>query len=217
VHEHGHAHSHAHSSNAASLPKSADIRKMLVDAPSEWIPVWVRDTAIEAFTTLAKAEATVHGAESMEFIFMKSERSIRLSILLLVHCSLTAWASRLSVAAVSARRYRQTDHGILPVPAPATLSSHGGHAGDTGTTWTHRRTGDSTAAALLRVLTANGGTTPMAGSLPLRCVELGWCGNQRLHKHPNILRLLLGDTLIFRHHLLASQRLLKMTPNLLIL
>jgi hypothetical protein len=202
THEHGHAHSHAHSSNAKGpLRNLPDIRKMLQDAPSEWIPVWVRDTAIEAFTALAKAEATVHGAESMDAVHFHEVGAIDSivdtvgTLLALYFLGVTTFScSRLPLGEGTVK----TDHGILPVPAPATLSLMAGMPVTPGPPGPTGELVTPTAAALLRVLTDNGGTTPMAGKAPLftlRRVGVG-AGTKDFHKHPNILRLLLGDTLI---------------------
>jgi uncharacterized protein (DUF111 family) len=202
AHEHGHAHSHAHSSNAKGpLRNLPDIRKMLQDAPSEWIPVWVRDTAIEAFTALAKAEATVHGAESMDVVHFHEVGAIDSivdtvgTLLALYFLGVTTFScSRLPLGEGTVK----TDHGILPVPAPATLSLMVGMPVTPGPPGPTGELVTPTAAALLKILTANGGTTPMAGRSPLftlRRVGVG-AGTKDFHKHPNILRLLLGDTLI---------------------
>jgi uncharacterized protein (DUF111 family) len=202
AHEHGHAHSHAHSSTAKGpLRNLPDIRKMLQDAPSEWIPVWVRDTAIEAFTALAKAEATVHGAESMDAVHFHEVGAIDSivdtvgTLLALYFLGVTTFScSRLPLGEGTVK----TDHGILPVPAPATLSLMAGMPVTPGPPGPTGELVTPTAAALLRVLTANGGKTPMAGKTPLftlRRVGVG-AGTKDFQKHPNILRLLLGDTLI---------------------
>jgi hypothetical protein len=59
------------------------------------------------------------------------------------------------------------------------------------------------AAALLRVLTTNGGTTPMAGK-SLSYVASSWVGaGTKDFTSTRIFYLLLGDTLILRRHLLA--------------
>jgi hypothetical protein len=133
------AHSHAHSSNAPS-PEIWRHSQMLQDAPSEWIPECgfvIR--RLKHLPRWQRRKAT-HGAESMDAVhFMKSGGRFDCRYCW-VHGS-PAWASRLSVAAVSARRYRQTDHGILG--SCSSYAQPRGHAGDTGTTWTHRRTGDT--------------------------------------------------------------------------
>jgi uncharacterized protein (DUF111 family) len=200
-HQHdGHAHSHGHSSTKGPLRNLPDIRKMLQDAPSEWIPVWVRDTAIEVFTALAQAEATVHGAESMDAVHFHEVGAVD-SIVDTVGTLLALYF--LGVKTVSCSRLPlgegsvNTDHGILPVPAPATLSLMAGMPVTPGPPGPTGELVTPTAAALLRVLTANGGKMHMAGQPPLftlRRVGVG-AGTKDFHKHPNILRLLMGDTL----------------------
>jgi uncharacterized protein (DUF111 family) len=201
-HEHGHSHSQAHSSaGKGPLRNLPDIRKMLQDAPSEWIPVWVRDTAIDVFTALAKAEATVHGVGSVDAVHFHEVGAVDSivdtvgTLLALYFLGATTFScSRLPLGEGTVK----TDHGLLPVPAPATLyltmgmPLTAGPPGPTGELVT------PTAAALLRVLTANPGKIPMVGKPPiftLRGIGVG-AGTKDFRKHPNILRLLLGDDLI---------------------
>jgi uncharacterized protein (DUF111 family) len=204
-HEHGHAHAQAHSSSGKGpLRNLPDIRKMLQDAPSEWIPVWVRDTAIDVFTALAKAEATVHGVGSIDAVHFHEVGAVDSivdtvgTLLALYFLGATTFScSRLPLGEGTVK----TDHGLLPVPAPATLyltmgmPLTAGPPGPTGELLT------PTAAALLRVLTANPGKAPMVGKPPiftLRGVGVG-AGTKDFRKHPNILRLLLGDDLILNN------------------
>lgn len=197
-HEHGHGHSSGHVSDKGPLRNLPEIRKMLQDAPTEWIPVWVRERAIETFTALAQAEASVHGAESMDAVHFHEVGAVdsivdTVGTLLALH-SLgveTFSCSRLPLGEGTVF----TDHGVLPVPAPATLflmtdmPVTPGPPGPTGELVT------PTAAALLSVLTRNGGKERMVGRPPLftlRNVGVG-AGTKDFHKHPNILRLMLGD------------------------
>jgi uncharacterized protein (DUF111 family) len=99
------------------------------------------------------------------------------------------------------------------------------HAGYTVSTWTHRRTGElatPTAAALMRVLTANGGKPSMVGKPPLftLCGIGVGAGTVDFRKHPNVLRSLLGDALIvntqYATYLQAGYRRSRLTPNLVI-
>jgi len=199
-HQHGDAHSHGHAANNKDGPlrNLPDIRKMLQDAPSQWIPAWVRDTAIGVFTALARAEASVHGAESMDAVHFHEVGAID-SIVDTVGTLLALYS--LGVETFSCSRLPLgegtvfTDHGILPVPAPATLNLMAGMPVTPGPPGVTGELVTPTAAALLRVLTMNGGKTRMVGKPPsftLRQVGVG-AGTKNFHKHPNILRLMLGD------------------------
>jgi uncharacterized protein (DUF111 family) len=168
---------------------------MLQDAPSEWIPVWVSDTAIEAFTALAKAKATVQGAESMDAVHFHEVGAIDSiidtvgTLLALYFLGVTTFrCNRLPLGEGTVK----TNHGILPVPAPATLSLMAcmpvtpGPPGPTG-------------GQLLSFGCSQRMVKPRQWLeillFTLRRVGVG-AGTKYFHKHPHFLRLLLGDTLI---------------------
>ena len=190
-----HAHSHEHASGPLrNLPQ---IQKMLLDASPTYIPVWVRDRAIEAFTELAKAEAMTHGAASVDTVHFHEVGAIdsivdTVGTLLALYCLgvCTVSCSRLPFGEGTA----WTDHGLLPVPAPATLRLLvdmpicPGPPGNTGELVT------PTAAALLRVLTkySTSGRPPY---MTIRKIGIG-AGTKDFPKHPNILRLIIGDNVI---------------------
>jgi uncharacterized protein (DUF111 family) len=127
--DHNHDHSHGHSHGADDFHKGPlrnlpEIRKMLQDAPDQFIPPWVRETAISAFTELAQAEAMTHGAASMDAVHFHEVGAVD-SIVDTVGTLVALY--NLGVASVSCSRLPMgegtvwTDHGLLPVPAPATL------------------------------------------------------------------------------------------------
>lgn len=132
AHGHSHGHSHYHSPGAADshnkkgpLRNLPEIRKMLQEAPDQFIPPWVRDTAIAAFTELAQAEAMTHGAASMDAVHFHEVGAVdsivdtvgTLIALYNLGVSTSVSCSRLPVGEGTV----WTDHGLLPVPAPATL------------------------------------------------------------------------------------------------
>lgn len=196
---HSHSHNHSSSGPLRNLPQ---IRKMLLDASPTYIPTWVRDHAIDAFTELAKAEAMTHGASSVDTVHFHEVGAVdsivdTVGSLLALNC--------LGVCTVSCSRLPLgegtvwTDHGLLPVPAPATLRLLvdmpvcPGPPGVTGELVT------PTAAALLCVLTkrCNAGSK-IPGRPPcmtIRKIGIG-AATKDFPKHPNILRLIIGDTIV---------------------
>ena len=215
------AHAHTHDHNHQNVPTSSDvhdehshttnnpaydrirnlpeIRQMLHNASELYIPPWVRDHAIRAFTELARAEAAVHGAASLDQVHFHEVGAVdsivdTVGTLLALH--------HLNVTTVSCSRLPMgegmvsTAHGILPVPAPATLRLMTGMPMTSGPPG---RTGElvtPTAAALLRVLVQpqqqqqqHDGRPP---NMTLRQVGIG-AGTKDFRNHPNIIRLLIGE------------------------
>jgi pyridinium-3,5-bisthiocarboxylic acid mononucleotide nickel chelatase len=193
-HHHSHTHETDESMRQGNVRNLPQIRQMLLDASEEYIPSWVRDRAIAAFTELAKAEATVHGAGSIEDVHFHEVGAVD-SIVDTVGTLLALYF--LGVSSVSCSRLPlgegtvRTAHGILPVPAPATLQLMLGMPTTPGPPG---RTGElvtPTAASLLRVLVPH----PCDGRPPnmtLRHVGIG-AGSKEFAQHPNIVRLLLGE------------------------
>lgn len=193
---HSHDHTHSSSGPRRNLPK---IRSMLELSLTEFIPIWVRDKAIETFTELAMAEATTHGASSLDAVHFHEVGAVdsiidTVGTLLALYC--------LGVRSVSCSRLPLgegtvwTDHGLLPVPAPATLRlmvdmpTCPGPPGVTGELVT------PTAAALLRVLTRTKNRSNESMGRPpcftIRKIGIG-AGTKDFVKHPNIIRLILGN------------------------
>jgi pyridinium-3,5-bisthiocarboxylic acid mononucleotide nickel chelatase len=194
VHDHFHSHDHATNIRQGHIRNLPEIRQMLMDAPEDFIPKWVRENAINAFTELAVAEATVHGAASMNDVHFHEVGAVD-SIVDTVGTLLALYY--LNVKSVSCSRLPlgegmvSTAHGILPVPAPATLHLMIGMPTTSGPPG---RTGElvtPTAASLFRVLVQqpNSGRPPC---MTLRKVGIG-AGTKDFVKHPNIIRLLLGE------------------------
>lgn len=217
-HSHGHSHHHSHNNNKSShdhslghshhgnsystgpLRNLPQIRTLLQNASVQYIPTWVKEKSIAAFTELAHAEALTHGAASCDDVHFHEVGAID-SIVDTVGTCLALYC--LGVRTISCSRLPLgegtvwTDHGLMPVPAPATLRllkdmpTCPGPAGITGELVT------PTAAALLKVLTKTT-TTPIDGRPPcftIREIGIG-AGTKDFVKHPNILRLIIGDELI---------------------
>lgn len=190
------SHSHSHNHASGPLRNLPQIRKMLMDASPTYIPAWVRDHAIQAFTELAMAEATTHGA-SVEHVHFHEVGAIdsivdTVGTLLALHCLgvCTFSCSRLPLGEGTV----WTAHGLLPVPAPATLRllvdmpiCPGPSDIITGELVT------PTAAALLRVLTSGSSGRPPC--MTIRKIGIG-AGTKDFTTHANILRLIIGDSVI---------------------
>lgn len=215
-HGQGHQHSHSHShgddddelkSKIRNLPQ---IRRMLEDAPEECIPLWVRDRAIATFTQLAQAEAAVHGASGVDAVHFHEVGAVdsivdTVGTLLALHFlgAETVSCSRLPLGEGTVK----TDHGLLPVPAPATLQLMIGMPTAPGPPgWTGELV-TPTGAALLRTLTMDNknnncttaGKSKVHGGRPpgftLRKTGVG-AGTKDFKQHPNVIRLLLGDDVL---------------------
>ena len=218
-HSHGHTHDHEHDHHSSQstpttkgpLRNLPQIQKLLEEAPDEYIDPWVKKLSIAAFTELAKAEAKVHGADSIDSVHFHEVGAIdsivdTVGTIIALHC--------LNVTSVSCSRLPigegtvWTAHGCLPVPAPATLRLLVGMPtcpGPLGIVTGELVT--PTGAALIRTLVHNcppplpekeqkllfqQGRPP---SFTIRHIGIG-AGTKDFEKHPNILRILIGDNVV---------------------
>ncbi|KAL3798360.1 hypothetical protein HJC23_005013 [Cyclotella cryptica] len=221
-HDHNHSHSHSHNSKLRNL---SQITKMLQAAHPSHIPPIVASLAIAAFTELAHAEMHTHGASSLDSVHFHEVGAVD-SIVDTVGTTLALYhlgvdlgddskdgAGLAKRCAVSCSRLPigegtvWTDHGLLPVPAPATMRLMVGMPTCPGPRGVTGELVTPTAAALLRVLT---GVAPssvgkkessywkakdLAGRPPWftpRAIGIG-AGSKDFERHANILRLVLGD------------------------
>lgn len=205
-HSHGHSHSHVHSQSQGDGPlrNLPEITSLI--RSSTLIPKYVQDLGIKAFTELAKAEAYTHGStiESVHFHEVGAVDSIvdTFGVLISLHL--------MNITTVSCSRLPMgegkvwTSHGMLPVPAPATLRllvdmpvCDGPSNGITGELVT------PTAAALLKVLVneipnrrnnkqPNNYPQTKCPSMIIRSIGIG-AGTKNFDEHPNILRAIIGD------------------------
>jgi hypothetical protein len=200
-HNHNHDHLDEASNSGYPLRNLPYIRKLLHAAPVTFIPLPVKIKAITVFTELAKAEATVHGVESIDSVHFHEVGAVD-SIVDTVGVLLALDA--LHVESVSCSRLPlgegtvRMSHGLMPVPAPATLQllrdmpTCPGPPGVTGELVT------PTAAALLRILSQTHSARMQVGRAPrmtLRRVGIG-AGSKDFFEFPNITRLLLGDNVV---------------------
>ena len=114
------------------------IKQMLESAPPEHIPRHVAALAVEAFTALAHAERQTHGAESIDMVHFHEVGAVdsivdTVGTLLALHhlgvdlgSDASVGVDRNKVAVTCSplplgEGTVWTDHGLLPMPAPATL------------------------------------------------------------------------------------------------
>jgi uncharacterized protein (TIGR00299 family) protein len=150
---------------------------------------WVRERAVHAFTLIGEAEGRVHGV-SPDRVHLHEVGAVD-AVLDIVGVS--EGFERLSADAVynlpvaNGSGWVTSDHGQLPVPAPATaLLLEGLNVTRAGPVEGEATT--PTGAALLRVMSAG---TPPATWRQIRC---GWgAGTRDPEGYPNALRLLLAE------------------------
>lgn len=206
IHHNQHGHQHGHSNDNGPLRNLPEIQRMLNASSPNFIDPWVRDKAIQTFTELAHAEAKTHGAEGIETVHFHEVGAID-SIVDTVGTLIALHA--LNVNTVSCSRLPLGEgtcwgmHGLMPVPAPAALRLMVGMPTCPGPLGVTGELVTPTGAALLRALTMEhdeGGAPvfPSNGKPPcftIRFVGHG-AGSKDFKKHPNIVRLLLGDSVV---------------------
>ncbi len=181
AHEHGaHTHSHAHGRHYR------EIRQRLERA--ELTPN-VKARSLAIFEALGRAEAKVHGAKledvhfhevgAVDAIVDVTAAAIGLDLLEIGSVSCTPIAIGHGTI--------DSDHGLLPLPAPATLELLSGMPTvPAGVEW---ETLTPTGAAILRTI------VDRFGPLPAMTIErIGYgAGNDRKGPLPNVLRAVLGE------------------------
>ena len=178
-HRHRHAPAHAHRS-------FRDIRALL---QSSALRAAVKEKALAMFALLAEAEARVHDMPVDDVTF--HEVGAIDSIVDIVATAIGVVELGIEQAFVSVLPLGsgtvQTQHGPLPVPAPATvelLKAYPVRIGD-GEGELVTPTGAAIIAAL---------TTPAAPLPPMRIEAVGYgAGTRTLRDRPNVLRLVLGS------------------------
>lgn len=179
--EHGHGHSHGHGRHFAQIVRVLERAKL--DAS-------IRERALATFEALARAEARVHGVpvEKVHFHEVGAVDAIvditgaAAALALLEVGRVTA-----SPIAVGSNGGVQTDHGLLPVPAPATMELlRGVPVVPAHVEW---ETVTPTGAALVRTLVEAFEPLP---AMTVEAIGHG-AGNDREGPMPNVLRAVLGQ------------------------
>jgi len=218
-HEHDNSHSTSHSHEHNCLSKSnenshsqedghshsldgpirnlAEITRLINSAPCHLLPSRVKELSIATFSVLAEAEALTHGStiEHVHFHEVGAIDSIVDTVGTILGLHLLGVDSFSCSRIPIGNGQVFTSHGILPVPAPATLRMMKdmkvcpGPSNCTGELVT------PTAMALLKVLVgpSHSGLSP---NFDLKRIGIG-AGTKDFHHHPNILRLLIGDRFSF--------------------
>jgi uncharacterized protein (TIGR00299 family) protein len=163
------------------------IRAMIEEAGGRGLGDGVVERAIRIFSVLAEAEAKIHGVAPDDVHFHEVG-----AIDSIVDVVGTAWClDELGIEACfagplpSGSGYTNTEHGRLPVPAPATAELLAGFeviAGD-GEGELVTPTGAAILAALAR---------PLRPTMTLQAIGTG-AGTRRFDDRPNVLRVLLGE------------------------
>ncbi len=195
---HAHAHAHAHGDShhrhgeqgiAHSHRHYREIRAMLVGAA---IGDGVRGRALAMFDRIARVEAKLHGV-SVEEVAFHEVGAIDSIVDIVATAAALDW---LAPARVIARRVPlgrgtvHTAHGLLPVPAPATLELLDGAEVEDGGAEVELTT--PTGAAIVAATVERFGALP-----PLTVAAVGWgAGDRELPDRPNLLRAIAGRSAV---------------------
>ena len=166
-----------------------DVRQLLTDAP---LDTAVRDRALDVFGRLAAAEAAVHGTTPDRVHFHEVGALDALADVVggcaaLIDLGLDELhAGPVALGAGTAR----TEHGQLPVPAPAVLQLFAGTAAQVHGGPVDVELCTPTGAAMLTSWVTSWGPLP---PIAVTAVGVG-AGGRDLEDRPNVLRLVVGDS-----------------------
>ena len=206
----GHSHEHhghdGHEHHDRGLQQIADI------VSASTLPVHIQQLAIAAFTELAVAESRVHATslENVHFHEVGAIDSIVDTVGVIIGFHLLGITEVYCSALPMSSGTVWTAHGLLPVPAPATLQLMQGMALVPGPKGASGELVTPTGACLIRALCGmsslegnhfSSSTTAAKiirqGVLPppgFRLLSVGvGAGTKDFPKHPNILRILIGE------------------------
>lgn len=188
VHTHEHEHDHAHEqhhhehdhrsySDIVALIKRADLEDE------------VKDTALKIFRKIGEAESLIHGI-SLERVHFHEVGAVD-SIMDIVGAAILIHQMQIDMIKsapipVGYGKIR-IDHGIYPVPAPATLEILKGIPLEQSNIRAELTT--PTGAAIAAVLVQEYGTIP---SMQVQSIGYG-AGTKNFQDHPNVLRVIIGE------------------------
>jgi pyridinium-3,5-bisthiocarboxylic acid mononucleotide nickel chelatase len=186
-HEHGHTHSHEHTHDHHHDHRSyKDIVKLIEEAD---FSQQVKDTALKIFKKIAEAEGLIHGVplEKVHFHEVGAVDSIIdiIGAAILIH-QLEISVIKSSPIPVGTGKIR-IDHGIYPVPAPATLEILKGIPIEHSEVRFELTT--PTGAAIIAVLAEEFCSIP---SMKVRSIGYG-AGTKTFKDHPNVVRVIVGE------------------------
>ncbi len=185
-----HSHDHIHGEKHSHPPHSRHLNEILKVIAAAPISDRARQTASAIFTALGEAEAKVHGVpvEAVHFHEVGAADAI-----VDIVCA-AAGAEALRVERILASPLNvgsgtiQCAHGVMPVPAPATLELLKGipiYSGEV-----QKELVTPTGAALVKVLAAEFGSRPA-----MTAEQIGYgAGSRDFPRHSNVLRITTGET-----------------------
>lgn len=185
-HDHSHSHDHHHGHHHHDHRSYKDIVKMIERAGFEQP---VQDIALRIFKKIGEAEGHIHGVplEKVHFHEVGAVDSIIdiVGAAIMIH-QLEIDMIQSSPVPVGKGKIR-IDHGIYPVPAPATLEILRGAPLEQSDIRGELTT--PTGAAIVSVLAEAYGPIP---SMRVRSIGYG-AGTKTFAEHPNVLRVIIGD------------------------
>ena len=187
-HEHGHTHSHDHSHDHHHHDHRSykDIVRLIEEAD---FPQPVKETALKIFKKIGEAEGLIHGVplEKVHFHEVGAVDSIIdiIGTAILIH-QLEVSGIKSSPIPVGTGKIR-IDHGIYPVPAPATLEILKGVPIEHSEVRFELTT--PTGAAIIAVLAEEFCSIP---SMKVRSIGYG-AGTKTFKDRPNVVRVIIGE------------------------
>ncbi|MCR8868118.1 LarC family nickel insertion protein [Peribacillus frigoritolerans] len=199
-HSHGHSHSHehehslGHEHNHSHVPHShhgSRTYKQIVEAINEAnFNESVANMSLAIFKKIGEAEGHIHGLplEKVHFHEVGAVDSIIDIIGAAILIDQLGIVSVQSSAIPTGSGHIHIDHGIFPVPAPATLEILKGVPIASNDIRSELAT--PTGAAISAVLAGNFGSLP---SMTVESIGYG-AGSKTFENHPNVLRVIIGET-----------------------
>ncbi|MED3833694.1 LarC family nickel insertion protein [Peribacillus frigoritolerans] len=197
-HEHSHSHEHEHSlgheHNNSHVPHShhgSRTYKQIVEAINEAnFNESVANMSLAIFKKIGEAEGHIHGLplEKVHFHEVGAVDSIIDIIGAAILIDQLGIVSVQSSAIPTGSGHIHIDHGIYPVPAPATLEILKGVPIASNDIRSELAT--PTGAAISAVLAGNFGSLP---SMTVESIGYG-AGSKTFENHPNVLRVIIGET-----------------------
>ncbi|MGE7637120.1 LarC family nickel insertion protein [Peribacillus frigoritolerans] len=199
-HSHGHSHSHehehslGHEHNHSHVPHShhgSRTYKQIVEAINEAnFNESVANMSLAIFKKIGEAEGHIHGLplEKVHFHEVGAVDSIIDIIGAAILIDQLGIVSVQSSAIPTGSGHIHIDHGIYPVPAPATLEILKGVPIASNDIRSELAT--PTGAAISAVLAGNFGSLP---SMTVESIGYG-AGSKTFENHPNVLRVIIGET-----------------------
>ncbi|MED4694783.1 LarC family nickel insertion protein [Peribacillus frigoritolerans] len=193
-HSHGHEHSLGHEHNHSHVPHShpgSRTYKQIVEAINEAnFNESVANMSLAIFKKIGEAEGHIHGLplEKVHFHEVGAVDSIIDIIGAAILIDQLGIESVQSSAIPTGSGHIHIDHGIYPVPAPATLEILKGVPIASNDIRSELAT--PTGAAIAVVLAGNFGSLP-----PMTVESIGYgAGTKTFENHPNVLRVIIGGT-----------------------